>query len=270
MAVITKITRQKRDQERYNIFLDEQYAFSVHESVLVKYGLTKGMPMDEWALGEITYEDQIEKAFNRALHYLSFRMRSEHEVKKKLSELEYGEAVILEALAKLRRLGFLNDEAFTEALVQTHKNTSYKGPQAIRQELRKKGVEKELQEKVLENYSEDEQFANAKKLAEKSAASNRNSTPSQTKQKIQNALSRKGFSFDLIQQVLETIDIDRNEDEWEAITDSVGEKAWRRYQTKHSGYELHNRVKQTMYQKGIPIVRIEQFIEKKENETDDE
>ena len=82
MPVITKITQQKRDSERYKIFLDETYAFSVHESVLVKFGLTKGMQLDEWSMDEMTYEDQIEKAFNRALHYLSFRMRSEFEVKK--------------------------------------------------------------------------------------------------------------------------------------------------------------------------------------------
>ena len=33
MPVITKITQQKKDGERYNIFLDEKYAFSVHETV---------------------------------------------------------------------------------------------------------------------------------------------------------------------------------------------------------------------------------------------
>ena len=65
MAVITKITRQKRNEERYNIFLNDEYAFSVDESVLVKYRLTKGMTIDEWTLGELTYEDEIEKAFQR-------------------------------------------------------------------------------------------------------------------------------------------------------------------------------------------------------------
>lgn len=53
MAVITKITRQKRNEERYNIFLNDEYAFSVDESVLVKYRLTKGMTIDEWTLGEL-------------------------------------------------------------------------------------------------------------------------------------------------------------------------------------------------------------------------
>ncbi|MCG7336813.1 recombination regulator RecX [Sporosarcina sp. ACRSM] len=268
MPVITKITQQKKDSERYNIFLDEKYAFSVDEAILVKFGLTKGMTLEDWSIDDMVYEDEIRKAFNRALHYLGFRMRSEHEVKKKLLDVGFGEAVVREAMVKLRNLGFLNDETFSEALLQTQKNASSKGPRAIRQELQKKGIGKELQAQVLESYSEDEQLQIATKLAEKAANANRTIAPAQLKQKIQNALLRKGYSFDIIKQALEGIDFDREEDEWAGITDSVGEKAWRRYSSKFSGRNLNNRVKQAMYQKGIPFDRIDAFIAKKENEED--
>src|SRR5690606_37468662 len=131
---------QKKDGERYNIFLDDKYAFSVHETVLVKFGLTKGKSLEEWSIDDMVYEDEIQKAFNRALHFLGFRMRSEHEVKRKLLDSGFGEAVALEAIIKLKRLGFLNDEAFSEALLQTQVKTSGKGPRAIQQELQKKGI----------------------------------------------------------------------------------------------------------------------------------
>jgi regulatory protein len=269
LPVITKITQQKKDNERYNIFLDEKYAFSVHETVLVKFGLTKGMSLEDWSIDDMVYEDEIRKAFNRALHYLGFRMRSELEVKKKLLEAGYGEAIVLEAIVKLKNLGFLNDESFSEALVQTQKNSANKGPRAIQQELQKKGIGKELQAQVLESYSEEEQLQIATRLAEKAANSNRSVAPAQLKQKIQNALLRKGYSFDIIKQALENIDFGREEDEWAGITESIGEKAWRRYSSKFSGRNLNNRVKQAMYQKGIPFDRIDAFIEKKENEEDD-
>ena len=238
VPVITKITQQKKDSERYNIFLDEKYAFSVHETVLVKFGLTKGMPLEDWSIDEMVYEDEISKAFNRALHYLGFRMRSEFEVKQKLIETGYGEAVVLEAIVKLRKLGFLNDETFSEALLQTQKRNSSRGPRAIKQELEKKGIGKELQEKVLESYSEEEQVKIAKKLAEKATAtaSNRLTPPRQLQQKIQNALLRKGYSFDIIKQALADIDFEREDDEWTEITESIGEKAWRRYSSKFQRY----------------------------------
>lgn len=272
MPVITKITQQKKDSERYNIFIDEKYAFSVHETVLVKFGLTKGMPLEDWSIDEMVYEDEVSKAFNRALHYLGFRMRSEFEVKKKLLDTGYGEAVILEAIVKLRKLGFLNDETFSEALLQTQKRTSGRGPRAIRQELEAKGIGKELQEKVLDSYSEVEQVKIATKFAEKAAAntSNKSLPPRQLQQKIQNALLRKGYSFDIIKQSLADIDFERDVDEWTGITETIGEKAWRRYCSRFSGRELGDRVKQALYQKGIPFEYIDRFIEKKENEVDDD
>lgn len=41
MPFITKISTQKKNTERFNIFLDEKYAFSVDADVLVKFELKR-------------------------------------------------------------------------------------------------------------------------------------------------------------------------------------------------------------------------------------
>ena len=270
MPVITKITKQKRDKERYNIFLDDVYSFSVHESNLVKFGLTKGMSLDNWEQEDLIYEEEIQRAFNRALHFLSFRMRSEHEVKQKLLEAEFGDAVIQEAIIKLKKLGFLDDHAFSEALLHTQKNTTSKGPNAIKQEMKNKGIDSSVQDAVLEEYDPMEQLKTAKRLAEKAASKHASIAPAQLKQRIQNALLRKGFSFDIIKEAIDSIEFEPDEDEWTAIVETTGEKAWRRISNKYQGYDRKQRVKQAMYQKGIPFDRISAFIEKKELEEDGE
>lgn len=267
--VITKITQQKRDTERFNVFLDKEYAFSVHESVLVKFALTKGMTLEDLSISDMVYDDEIQKAFNRALHFLGFRMRSEHEVKQKLIDAGYGEAVVLEAIVKLRRLGFLNDATFSKALLETQKKTSGQGPRVIQQKLQQKGIEKELQDEILGDYSEEEQLQVARKMAEKEARKKRKESPRQKEMRIQNALLRKGYSFDIIKEALSTIEFEIDEDEWDEVSSTIGEKAWRRYSSRFSGFDLHNRVKQSMYQKGIPFDKIDLFIEKKESEIDD-
>lgn len=53
-------------------------------------------------------------------------MRSEYEVRKKLLDLEFGEAVIQEAIQKLNKHGFLNDATYTKALLETKKKTAKK------------------------------------------------------------------------------------------------------------------------------------------------
>ena len=266
MKVITKITRQKNNQERYNIYLDEEYAFAVDEGILIKFGLMKGKTLEQFDIDEITYEDEIAKAFNKALHFLSFQMRSEYEVKKKLHDAGHGEAVVLEAVRKLESLGFLNDQTYSKALLETKKRTLKKGPRAIRQDLKKKGIDKALQDEVLETFTEEEQLEIAMQLAEKEVRAGSRRTPLQLKQKIQDVLMRKGYSFGIVNDVLERIDLERQDDEWEGLISSQGEKIWRKFASRLSGTERNLKVKQALYQKGFPIEVINRFIEEKEQE----
>jgi len=268
VAIITKITRQKNNVERYNIYIEEAYAFAVDESLIVKYQLTKNKVLEDWERDEIVFDDEIRKAFNKALHFLAFRMRSEYEVKKKLLDLEYGEAVVLEAIQKLHNLGFLNDESFAKAFLETQKKTSKKGPRVIQQELKKKGIEKSLQEEVLKTYTEEDQTQIAQGLAEKIANQQSSKTPRQVKQKIQDTLLRKGYSYATISKVIEEIEFETEQDEWEEMIANQGDKIWRKVSIKFTGYDRKNRVKQALYQKGFPSEQIEMFIEKKELEED--
>ena len=69
MPLITKITRQKNNPERYNIYIEEKYAFAVDESLLVKYQLSKDKVLEDWERDEIVFDDEVRKAFNKALHF---------------------------------------------------------------------------------------------------------------------------------------------------------------------------------------------------------
>ncbi|MEK4627174.1 MAG: recombination regulator RecX [Solibacillus sp.] len=266
MQVVTKITRQKNNAERYNIFLNEKYAFAVDESTLIKFGLQKGKVLEQFEIDEIQYEDEIAKAFNKGLNFLSFQMRSEHEVRRKLLQAGHGEAVVQEAIHKLTKLSFLNDESFSKALLETRKRTVKKGPAAIRQDLIQKGIDKGIQNQVLSTFSHEEQLKLALELAEKAIRSNQNKTPVQVKQKIQEILLRKGYTYTVVTEILEQIELKREEDEWTALIDQQGEKIWRKYSSKFTGFELHQKVKQALYQKGFPIEIINEFIEQKEQE----
>ena len=268
LPTITKITRQKNNPERYNIYIEEKYAFAVDESILIKYQLSKDKLLEDWERDEIIFDDEVRKAFNKALHFLSFRMRSEHEVRKKLLDAEYGEAVVLEAIQKLHHLGFLNDESFSKALLETQKKTGKKGPRAIQQELKKKGIEKSLQQDVLDTYTEEDQTEIAQSLAEKTARQNSAKTPMQIKQKIQDTLLRKGYSYAIISKVIGEMEFDKEPDEWEGMIAAQGDKIWRKASLKYKGYERVRKVKQALYQKGFPSEQIELFIEKKEIEED--
>lgn len=269
LKTITKITRQKNNPERYNIYLNEEYAFAVDEGTLIKFALTKGKTLEPFEIDEIAYEDEIAKAFNKGLQFLSFQMRSEHEVKSKLLNAGHGEAVVMEAIRKLEKLGFLNDETYSKALLETKKRTLKKGPRAIRQDMQKKGINRKLQDQVLTSYSHAEQLELALSLAEKEVRAGSRKTPAQVKQKIQDLLMRKGYCYTIVSEVFEKIQLEREDSEWQYLIRVQGDKLWRKYALKFSGTELHLKIKQSLYQKGFPIEVIDAYLHEKEKELDE-
>lgn len=77
---------------------------------------------------------------------------------------------------------------------------------------------------------------------------------------------RKGYSFDIINQILDQIDLQREDEDWQQMIEQQGEKLWKKYSAKFTGNELRMKIKQALYQKGFPIDVIEGFIEEKESE----
>jgi regulatory protein len=264
MAMITKITTQKKAKDRYNIFIDdgsgERYAFSVHEDVLISHSLQKGKEIDEFDIEEISFNDDVTKAFQQSLVYLSYRMRATSEVIQHLKEKEYEDAVIQEVVHKLTNLRYLNDEEFSVAYVNTNAMVSLKGPVVLKQELSQKKMSARIIELALSQYSFENQIEYAKKYSDKTFRKTVSSSERMQKQKITEALRRKGFTQDVISIVLEENVPQRDEqEEWVAIC-KMGEKAHRRYSSLN-GWEYSQKMKQYLFQKGFPIDLIEQYLQ---------
>ena len=101
MEKISKIEAQKRPG-RYNIYLDGKYAFSVAESVLIKYRLMKGMELDQTQLAQISNDDEIARTYNKMLDYLAHQLRTEHDVYEKMRQLKTPAEDIEPVMQKLR------------------------------------------------------------------------------------------------------------------------------------------------------------------------
>ncbi len=270
MPVIKKITTQKKNNERFNIFFEdekggEEYAFSVDQNVLIKFQLKKGLELDEFDLSEIQFDDEVKKGTNVAYQYLSHRMRSEKEVMDYLITKEWDLPIVHEIIHKLKEYKYLNDEEFSIAYVRTQMNTTDKGPEVIKRELQEKGVNPSLIEASLEEYSQEQQLQTAIKLVGKHAKKGTKVSFIEQKQKIEQALLRKGFTWNVISLALEEIQNDDQEDsQWEALL-YQGEKARRKYE-KFEGFVFEQKMKQALYRKGFPIELIERYLDNEREE----
>ncbi len=266
MAIITKITTQQKNQERYNIFIDsgngEEYAFSVDSDVLIKFQLKKGMELDDFSLLEIQYQDDIRKAYNTAVHYLARRIRSEKEIRDYLNRKDIDAPIINEVIHKLTVQQYINDLEFALAYVRTQANTTDKGPDLIRRELKEKGIAEERVIQALTEFPLEQQIEMAAKLGEKFFHKQSKDSLKIQKQKLEQLLLRKGYSFEVIQIVLqETVSEKDDDEELEAIR-YQGEKLHRKY-AQYTGFEYEQKMKQALYRKGFSIALIEKFISEK-------
>ena len=83
-----------------------------------------------------------EKAFSFALRYLSYRPRSEFEVRQRLQG-RYQNQVTGLVIARLKQQGLLDDKAFAHAWSQSRISSRPRSALLIRRELLRKGVDQE-------------------------------------------------------------------------------------------------------------------------------
>lgn len=274
MEKIAKITTQKKNKQRYNIFLThekgDQYSFSVDEAVLIEYGLRKGMELTGALMDELKQSDDYYKSYAMAINYLSYRMRTNKEMHHYLREKEVEENDIPKIMDRLTEEGLLNDQEFAEAFVNTRISTSSKGPQLVKRELIEKGIAVQIADETIKMYTYAVQYEKAMKWAQKRMKTTKRDSLQKQHQKMQATLMQKGFTPDVIGDVLKEVKHNQNTDgEWEALS-YHGDRLLRRHGKKLSGYELKLKLKEGLVRQGFPFDKITKFVEEQAEEWDAE
>lgn len=263
MAFITKIQIQQKNKSRFNIFINkgqgEEYGFSVHENVLIRHRLQKGMEIDEAKLARILQEEEVNKAYLHGLHYLSYGMRSEKEIGEYLEKKEYLEEAIALAIEKLKHERYIDDRAFAKAYVLTKKNITSKGPMLIKQELIEKGIKGAELEAGMQEFSYEQQIEKATEWVMKKAKQAARHSKREQELRLKNQLRTKGYGQEVIEAVFQEAIVKADESEELAALHYHGEKALRKYRSL-SGFELKMKVKQYLYRRGFKLDDIERFL----------
>jgi len=166
MRQITSITRQKK-RERFNIFLDKEYAFSLSNGVLIDSNLESGQRLSTKEIKDIQKREEENFAFKKALNYLAIRSRSKKELIAKLRRKKISQDIIDLAIKKVDKLGYVDDQDFARSFLEAKKSQA-KGRNFIFRELKRKGVEEKIIKEVLAKfYSDEEEFKAALFLAKK-------------------------------------------------------------------------------------------------------
>ncbi len=201
MRTITAIEEQKRRRERVSIFLDGRFAFSVGRGVVEEHGLHPGQVLSDSRVEELAAADLVGKCLNAALRLLSYRPRSEAEIRTRLSRRFNGET-IEGVILQLRERQMIDDVAFAVFWREARDSFSPRGRRLLKVELRHKGVDPEVIDEVLDGIDDEE---SAYRAAQKRGRTLAKEDYETFRRKLGAFLRRRGFSYGVVNRTTERL-----------------------------------------------------------------
>jgi regulatory protein len=191
MQIITAIEPQQKNLQRVNIYLNGEFVFGLAR--ITAGWLKVGQELTEEKIAALQAEDANEMAYQKALHFLSFRPRSSAEVRRNLSKRGVSESLVDLTVERLQLAGLLNDLEFARAWIENRNIFQPRSKSYLRLELHRKGISDEIVQPLLDEQVNEEALAYeaARKYARRLAGLEW----LEFRQKLSGFLARRGFSY---------------------------------------------------------------------------
>lgn len=196
MKKITAIEPQK-NRNRVNIHLDGEFAFGLAR--ITAAWLKVGDVLTEEKINELKIKDENERALQQALLYLSYRARSEKEIRQNLLKHEYSETIIEQTIERLRESKLANDNQFAKTWVENRNTFRPRSKRLLTMELRQKGLDEETVKTAVADVDEN---ALAYESAKKRASRFKSLEWSEFRKKLSDFLARRGFPYSVVSSVV--------------------------------------------------------------------
>lgn len=209
MNKITKISVQKNNKNRVNVYINDEFSFACDMELVYRYNLSKDMEINLDYIKDILQEEEYISCRAYGLRVIERSYKTEYEITKKMRERKYSDDVINRVIDVFKKYNYIDDEKYAAMFVKDKLKTQ--GSTNIRQKLLLKGINEEIINEALSNIGEEEQYDTARMMALKkyNIISSRESDKRVVKQKLFRFLVSKGYNFSLVNKVIrEILDID--------------------------------------------------------------
>ena len=228
--------------------LDHQQTSYITEDTIVHFMLSRDKVISKEELTEIQDFAQFSYGKNLALYHLSFKSRTEKEVRKYLDKYDIEDTIASQVIANLKEDNWINDRQYAYAIINFNQFSGDKGPYVLTQKLAQKGVAKSTIEDVLKDFDFTEV---AQRVAEKLLKKYTGKLPARALQdKIIQNLTNKGFSYSDAKSAFDGLDSQVDQETTQELIFKELDKQYAKYARKYEGYELKQRLTQVLARKG--------------------
>ncbi len=206
---VTHIKVNVKRPDRRSIYLDGEFAFSIAEGIFYDHGIEIGDRLTDGEINMLVSQDEQGKVKGAALNLLSYRQRSTRELQRKLLKKGWSMEMIEPVLRELEEKGFLNDREFAEMLARDRTGRKQLGPRALKDELMKAGVDRDMIEEILEDtYRQHPPSVLIERLLKNKGIEPGERLERKERARLINLLRRKGYTWEDMEPVISRLKSD--------------------------------------------------------------
>ncbi|ASW42592.1 recombination regulator RecX [Clostridium isatidis] len=205
MNIITKIEEQKKNKDRVNIYIDDEYAFSLSKEVLIKEGIKLKEKVDIDRIKKAAKEDDYLKCKSAALKIIDRSYKTEKEIWGKLLKKDFDIETINRTISFLKEYNFLSDIDYAKMYIKDKSKSQ--GKNKIKYNLLKKGLNDTLIEQEISKINSEEEEETAYYLANKkyNILIKREKDNYKLSQKLYRFLVTRGYSYEIASKVIKKL-----------------------------------------------------------------
>lgn len=204
MSCITKIEVCKKNKERVNVFVDDEFAFSCSSEVIYYQGLKNGDKVDMEKMSIITDEDNYMKCKSKALKHIERSYKTEKQIYDYLLGKEFDEKTISRVMSFMYQYSFIDDEKYAQMYFKDR--IKKEGMNKIKFDLKKKGIQDNIIESIIceSNNKESEGLITNGEKKIKLLLNNEKDIMN-IKRKLYDHLVRKGYAIYNVKSCVNTL-----------------------------------------------------------------
>jgi len=184
------------------VSLDGRFAFSLEAEIALKEGLQVGQELSASQVEALARFDHFHRCISAATRYLSYRPRSEFELRERLHQRGFYGDNIEAVLTKLKGQGLVDDMAFAQFWKDNRESFSPRSQRLTKLELRRKGVANNIIDQIAGSIDDED---SAYRAALSKARSLPLSDYRSFRRRLGDYLKRRGFGYGVTNHTVERL-----------------------------------------------------------------
>ena len=255
MMQVNKIVKMK--DNKYKIFIDDD-AIITYDNVILENDLLYKKNIDKALYNKIINDTNYYDIYNKTVKYILKRRRSEKEINIYLNKFDISEDEKYNIISKLKDIKLINDIEYCKAYINDKIYLGKDGINKIKKHLLNQNISIDVINNILNSVDMDIINNKLENIILKKIQSNNKYSNSYLREKILNDMINMGYDREEILVIINTNLKDDSE-----ILNKEFNKTYSNLSKKYKGYELENKVRQKLCQKGFKVEEIKLLLNKK-------